>query len=72
MVVYLGSSIFASWTRIMSVVLPAVFSRVFRTVELQFTLYKMILICTAPGLYLGIGIHSSFIGGGGGQGRGSF
>jgi hypothetical protein len=47
------------------VVLPAVFSRVFRTVELWFTLCEMILICTMPGLYLGIGIHSNII-------RGSF
>jgi hypothetical protein len=56
----------------MSVVLPAVFSRVFRTVELQFTLCKTILIYTAPALYLGMGIHSGVIGGGGGWGRGSF
>jgi hypothetical protein len=57
---------------IMSVVLPAVFSRVFRTVELQFTLCETILICAVPGLYLGMGIHSGVVGGGGGQGRGNF
>jgi hypothetical protein len=54
----------------MSVVLPAVFSRVFRTVELQFTLCETILIYAAPGLYLGMGIDSGIIGGGGGWGRG--
>jgi hypothetical protein len=54
----------------MSVVLPAIFSRVFWTIKLQFTLCEMILICAAPGLYLGMGIHSNVIRGGGGQGRG--
>jgi hypothetical protein len=54
------------------VVWPAMFSRVFRTVELQFTLCKMILICTTPGLYLDMGIYSNVIRDGGGWGRGSF
>jgi hypothetical protein len=53
-----------------SVVLPTVFSRVFRTIELQFILCEMILICAMPGLYIGMGIYSSVIGGGRGQGRG--
>jgi L-asparagine transporter-like permease len=56
----------------MSVVLPAVSSRVFRTMELWFTLCKMILICTAPGLCLGMGIYSNVIRGGRGWGRGGF
>jgi hypothetical protein len=56
----------------MSVVLPAVFSRVSRTLELQFTLCEMILICALPGLYLGMGIHSGVIRGGGGRGRCGF
>jgi hypothetical protein len=56
----------------MSEVLPPVFSRVFRTVELRFTLCETILICAAPGLYLGMGIHSNVIRGGRGRGRGGF
>jgi hypothetical protein len=41
---YLGSLMLTSWTRMMSLFLPAVFSRVFKDVVLQFTLCEVILM----------------------------